>query len=522
MILDQWGNKIQSPTVQAPQTSRVGFLSNELLNNYLDGLTPARLASALTAADLGDLVQQQRIFSDMEERDPHLYAEISKRRSAPTTLSWRIEPPRNATPKEKADAEWVSEMLQDGVDPLEDLILAMMDAVGQGFAAIEIVWRREDGYLLPGFFPRPQEWFQMDTQRREIRLRDMSPDGAVMDPFGWVFHTHGKAKTGYAARMGLYRVCSWPFIYKAYSLGDFAEYLDIYGLPFIVGKYAQGSGDEEKSSLMRAVTSLGHNARAIMPSEMQIEINKVTASGDGAPHLSMMAWADAAQSKAILGQVLSAEAKATGLGSGVADMQNEVRKDILRADARQISATITRDIVYPLLALNRGIDSLKRCAQFILETPDLADFTTLADGLPKLVSVGVNTIPVSWVHKKLGVPVPVDNEPVLAAQTTTAVSPVKQTAALAAALPDATANPVMPWAVNAANQLATESQPHVDVWLEQISAMLAKADTLEEFTQMLLEAYPQLSGTALTDAMTQAFAAANLTGRQAVLNDPAE
>ncbi len=520
MILDQWGNKIQAPGVAEPQTSRVAFLGNELLDNYLDGLTPARLANALMAADRGDLIAQHRIFSDMEERDPHLYAEISKRRSAPTTLSWRIEPPRGASAKEKADAEWVSEMLLEGVDPLEDLILAMMDAVGQGFAPVEIEWRREDGYLLPGFFPRPQEWFQLDTHRREIRLRDMTVDGAVLDPFGWVFHTHGKAKTGYQARMGLHRVCSWPFIYKAYSLGDFAEYLDIYGLPMIVGKYAPGSGDEEKSSLMRAVTALGHNARAIMPSEMQLDINKISASGDGAPHLSMMSWADAAQSKAILGQVLSAEAKATGMGSGVADLQGEVRKDILRADARQISGTITRDVVYPLLALNRGVESLKRCAQFIIETPDLADFKTLSEGLPKLVAVGVNSIPVSWVHKKLGVPQPVDNEPVLSVAPAAPAAPANPSAAaaLAAEIPPQP----KPWPVNAANQLATEAQPAIDAWLAQIVAMLEKAASLEEFAQMLIEAYPQLSSSELTDAVTQALAAANLSGRQAVVTENAQ
>lgn len=519
MILDQWGNKIQSPPVATPQTSRVGFLANELLDNYLDGLTPARLATALMAADQGDMVQQHRIFSDMEQRDPHLFAEMAKRKSAPTTLTWRIEPPKGATAKEKADAEWVAEMLQDGVDPIEDLILAMMDAVGQGFAPIEIEWRREDGYLLPGFFPRPQEWFQMDMQRREIRLRDMSLNGAVLDPFGWVFHTHGKAKTGYQARMGLYRVCSWPFLYKAYSLGDFAEYLDIYGLPFIVGKYAAGSGDEEKASLMRAVTALGHNARAIMPAEMSMEINKVTASGDGSPHLSMMSWADAAQSKAILGQVLSADAKATGMGSGVAELHNEVRKDILRADARQIGGTLTRDLVYPLLALNRGVESLKRSAQFIIETPDLADFKTLAEGLPKLVSVGVNSIPASWVHKKLGIPQPVDNEPVLSAQATTTPSiPAAAAAALSANIETTPA----PWAINAANQLSADAQPSVDAWLEQIVAMLAAANSLEEFAQMLLEAYPKLSDTDMTEAISQAIAAANLTGMQSVKTETAE
>ena len=116
---------------------------------------------------------------------------------------------------------------------------------------------------------------------RLLLLRD-SPDGAARAPFGWVFHTHGKAKTGYGARLGLYRALVWPFLYKAYSIGDFAEFLEIYGLPIIVGKYYNGASADEKASLMRAVTALGHDARAIMPLEMELEIQKITGSGDGA------------------------------------------------------------------------------------------------------------------------------------------------------------------------------------------------------------------------------------------------
>lgn len=115
---------------------------------------------------------------------------------------------RNASAAEKAHADWLTEVLTDAVDPIEDLILALMDGVGHGFAPVELEWRSEGRELLPAFYPRPQEWFRLDRSRREIRLRDMSADGAALMSFGWVFLTHGKAKTGYIGRMGLHRVLS--------------------------------------------------------------------------------------------------------------------------------------------------------------------------------------------------------------------------------------------------------------------------------------------------------------------------
>jgi len=413
-FLDQYGQPIDTGVLKEPQTSRVTALQNQFLTPMLAGLTPAKLSTILKQADDGDILQQHRLFADMEERDPHLLCEIGKRKLAVMDLDWDIVPPRNATAAEKSNAEWVKEVLTDAVDPLEDLLLALMDGVCHGFAAVELEWRRSGAEMLPAFHPRPQEWFRLDRFRKELRLIDASADGAALLPFGWALHTHGKAKTGYLGRMGLHRALVWPFLYKAYSLGDFAEFLETYGLPIVLGKYYNGASADEKASLMRAVTALGHDARAIMPADMQLEINKVTADGSGTPHLAMIDWADRAQSKAILGQTTSSEARATGLGSGVATVHNEVRHDIRNADARQVAGTLTRDLIYPLLALNKGgIDSLSRCPRLVFDTGEPEDIAALADGIEKLTKAGMKSIPVKWVHEKLRIPEAEDGEETL-------------------------------------------------------------------------------------------------------------
>ena len=416
-ILDQYGNPVDMRALSAPQTSRIASLDNEYLTGMLEGITPARLADALREADAGNLFAQHRIFADMEERDAHLAAEMAKRKLALLDLEWSIEPPRNATAAEKANAEWLTETVSSAVDPVEDLILALMDAVGHGFAPVEIEWRSDHGEWLPTMHPRPQEWFCLDSTRRELRLRDLSSNGAALAPFGWIVHTHGKAKTGYLARMGLHRVLAWPFVYKTYAVGDFAELLETFGLPIITGKYYNGADPEAKASLLRAVTALGHDARAIMPADMQIEIAKISGGGDATPHMAMVDWAERSESKAILGQTMSAETKATGIGSGNAQLHREVREDILAADAREIAATITRDLLYPLLALNRGgIDGLRRCPRLVFDTGRSEDIKQYAEALPALVNIGMQ-IPADWAHDKLRIPRANNDEVVLRAQS---------------------------------------------------------------------------------------------------------
>lgn len=523
-IVDQHGNPIDQGVLKEPQTSSVVALQNEYLTSNLDGLTPARLAATLRNADNGDLVAQHRLFADMEERDAHLAAEIGKRKLALLGIDWTIEPPRNATAAEKAHAEWLTEVLTDAVDPIEDLILALMDGVGHGFAPVELEWRDEGGERLPSFHPRPQEWFRLDQHRREIRLRDNSPDGAALAPFGWVFHTHGKAKTGYLGRMGLHRVLAWPFLYKAYAIGDFAEFLETFGLPIIVGKYFTGASDQEKASLRNAVTSLGHDARAIMPAEMELEIQKIVGGGEKSPHLAMVDWADRAQSKAILGQTMSAEAKSGGLGSGNADLHREVRHDILEADAREIAGTITRDLLYPLIALNRGnIDGLRRCPRLVFDCSEPEDIKTFADAVPKLVGVGMR-IKTEWMHEKLGIPLAGEKDETLTVATPADVlnpelrpAPGKKTPIDKAALAALSATDRAAAGRDAIDDLSDlmgeDWEKTMDGMVTPIERLADECKSLEEFRNRLPEAIEQMSAADVADVLARGLFAAYLDGR---------
>lgn len=529
-ILDQSGQPIQSKLLNETQTAQISALTNQFLTPMLGGLTPARLARILQEADQGNLIDQHRLFADMEERDGHIQAEMSKRKNAVVSLSWNIVPPRNATANEKADAEWVREMLTDAVDPLEDALLGMMDGVGHGFAPIELEWRKEGGELLPAFHPRPQEWFRLNARRTALHLQDGTVDGAALNPFGWIMHTHGKAKTGYLGRMGLFRTLVWPFIYKAYAVGDFAEFLETYGLPIIIGKYFAGASEDEKRSLMRAVTALGHDARAIMPQEMQLEVQKITGGGGDAAHLSMMSWAEKSISKSILGQTLSADTGGKGGGGSFAlgKVHNEVRHDIRDSDARQLAATLTRDLIYPLIALNRpGIEGLKRCPRFVFDVSEAEDLTAYAEALPKLVGVGFK-IPLAWAQEKLNIPQAKDDEAVLAvvepvkpesgarpAPDDETIADLAAKAALStnlnvAALPTAT--------VDDASSLGAGAAPAMTAMIDLIKTEVDNAPSMAALQANLLNAFGGQPQAELAKIMALAFALAELKGISDVMD----
>jgi len=519
-IIDQYGKPIDRGALKEPQTSRIASLENQYLTPMLAGLTPARLASILRAADEGDLTAQHRLFADMEERDTHIAAEMGKRRLAVMGLDWDIVPPRAASAAETHAAAWAKDVLLDAVVPLEDLILALMEGVGHGFAAVELVWRQEGREWLPEFLPRPQEWFRLDRLRREIRLDDASAEGAPLQPFGWALHTHGTPKTGYLGRAGLHRALVWPFLYKAYALGDFAQFLETYGLPIVVGKYHQGASADEKASLLRAVTALGHDARAIMPADMALEIQKVAADGGGTPHLALMDWCERAISKAILGGTLTSGTEANG-NRALGEVHNDIRRDLRDADARQIAGTITRDLIYPLIALNLGgIASLRRCPRLVFDSGEVEDLFKMAEALPKLVQAGMTTIPLAWVHEKLRIPQPTPGEPTLGGSEPMAKP--DQTEAKPAALAALTARG-QPAAIDPVDAQVARLAPTADAQIarlvDTLESMLDAAGSLDEFRAMLEAAWPQLPADGLAERLAEAMIAAELAGRAEVADE---
>lgn len=512
-IIDQHGNPFERAVLTEPQTASLGYLAREFENHPSRGLTPPRLARILESAERGDILAQHELFMDMEEKDAHIYAEMSKRKRALLTLDWDIAPPRNASKAEEADAAFVRDALLDFPN-LEDLMLDALDAIGHGFACLELEWELAGREWLPkAAHHRPQTWFKTAQEdRNELRLRDMSGDGATLKPFGWIVHRHA-ARSGYVARSGLHRVLAWPFLFKNYAVRDLAEFLEIYGLPLRLGKYPVGANDKEKATLLRAVTGIGHAAAGIIPEGMAIEFEEA-AKGQSDPYLAMMDWAERSESKAIVGQTTSSEAKNTGLGSGVAALHGEVRRDLKVSDARQLGGTLTRDLVYPILALNRGVRDPRRLPRFFFDTGEAEDMKMMADALPKLVGVGMR-VPVAWAHAKLRVPEPKDGEAVLqVARPALTVPPSERPADLAATRAALKADgDTADEFDRLADDMASEWERVAGPLVSPLTRLAEECRSLEEFRARLPAVIEQMDTAALAEQIAEGDFAAAIYGR---------
>lgn len=414
IILDQYGRPIEQGQLHEEQTARLALLRNQFEGHPSRGLKPPRLASILQRAEQGDLIGQHELFQDMEEKDAHLFSEMQKRRLALQTLDWDIVPPDSASSAEKDLAAYAKDMV-GALAEMEDVIFDMTDAVGHGFSALELQWGDVDKQRLPvKATHRPQSWFCLPTtpgaDRNELRLRTgLISQGEALWPFGWVIHKH-RARSGYLSRAGLFRVLAWPFLFKNYAVRDLAEFLEIYGLPLRLGTYHGAASEGDRATLLRAVVNLGHDAAAIIPEGMKIDF-KEAAKGNDVPFNAMIELMERSMSKAILGGTLTSGEGQHGT-QALGNVHNEVRHDLKKADARQVASTLTAQLIYPILAVNKGFTDMRRCPRWVYDTQEPEDLKLYADAVPKLVSIGMQ-IPEEWAHSKLRIPSPKDGQAIL-------------------------------------------------------------------------------------------------------------
>lgn len=198
-------------------------------------------------------------------------------------------------------------------------------------------------------------------------------------------------------------------------------------------------------------------------------------------------------------------------------MHNEVRHDIRRSDARQLASTLTRDVVYPIVAVNRGdIGGLARSPRFVFDLSEPEDLASYADALPKLVGVGFQ-VPRSWAQERLHIPLPKEGEEVLVIHRSVGLAATvpsvdvpaelstRSTAALTTAS-RAAAN------VELVDQLDDAAAPEWQSLIARIKTLVDQTDDMAALQRALVDAFGGQVPEAMAKLMAAGFALAELKG----------
>lgn len=416
-LFDPYGRLIAAPP-KRPPTDPIGtVMVRDQWSTYPSvKLTPDRLAGIFREADAGHILRQAELFEEMEEKDPILGSVLHTRRLAVQGLDVEILPASDSA-EDKAIAEAFNQNLED-LD-LEEPLLHLLDAIGKGIGTVEINWDLSSGQAwitgmdwIPNkrwtFHELSAGWNAPLPKLPRLLTEDQPIDGIDVPPFKVIYHRY-LGRSGFAQRAGLLRSVAYYYLFKNYDIKDWVIFLEKYGQPLRIGKFTPGASDDDKEVLREAIQNLGVDAGAMISDTTMLDILEAkTAQTSGDLYENAASYFDKVYQIAVLGQNATTEGTPGKLGNDTARAQ--VRDDILKADARAIQKTLRWQMVWPWVGFNFGWDKKVPEIRFVITEPE--DLQMLSTTHKNLVDMGV-PIPLSFMRKKYGIPMPEKGEEIL-------------------------------------------------------------------------------------------------------------
>jgi len=476
------------------------------------GLTPARLAGILRAADAGEAQAYLTLAEEMEERSPHYAGVLGTRKRAVTGLQRTVESasddPRDVELRDQVETHLIK------TPAFGRLLAALLDGLGKGYSAVEIRWDTERAPWAPrdrsrlerAYVWRDPRYFAYDQATgRELRLLDDSApfDGLPLPPWRFVVH-EPSLKMGLPIRNGLARLACASYMCSTFTLEDWLAFAEVFGMPLRLGRYPDrlltDPSAEAKASintLMAAVAGLGSDAAAVLPESMRIDFQAAGSGAGGADLFERLAdRLDKLISKAVLGRSDAADSTPGKLGGD--RHASDVRRDILESDGEELENTVNEQLVLPFVDLNYGPQAAYPAIR--LRVPDQEDLAGLVNMLKEMVPLGLE-VEQSVIRDKWGLPDPDPKGKLLGAPKPAA--PPEPPPALNRAR-----NRAAPVVSDEIDQLAADAlgdwEPLVAPAVDPIRRLAERAGSFEEFLADLPALLDQMDPKALVESLAEA------------------
>jgi hypothetical protein len=340
--------------------------------------------NAIRSADTGRPRDLFDLFEDLY-LDGILHDAVDKRISAVTNSELTFQDARGEEIKDMVDV----------IDSIgfEELLNTIMKARFWGRSGCEFDFSG-------GFAVNEIPAKHIDLNQKVILLNETDTTGISYENDDHILIT-GKRRD-----YGLFIKTAPLVIWKRGGFGDYAQWLEIFGMPQRVGKY--NSYDPEARKLLEdALEKAGSAPYVVIPIESQVETVQNTGTGSsGSSYNEFRQACNEETLITILGQTLTTvqgEKGARALG----EVHKLVEEGKNKSDMRFVQRILNTSVL-PILD-SRGFPVSG--GKFIF--PKAAEPLTV----PDIVSLsGIMPIPVSYLNKKYSIPMPKDGEPVAGAR----------------------------------------------------------------------------------------------------------
>jgi len=440
---------------------------------------------------------------DEVDRDPHAGSALQTRYLSVAGKEWEVTPAADDDQSKKV-ADFVSSTLESF--NLTQATQELLQGILYGFFVGEIMWGTRKGSWVPvkiiGKHPRRFS-FTMERDLRLLTPQNMIEGEPVPDRKFIVF-TFGSSDNPYGKGLG--QKLWWPVWFKKNGIKFWLVFLDKFGMPTGVGKYPPGTPPEQQKALLDAIEAIQNETGVKIPNTMAIELLEAARTGK-VTYETLCEYMDKQMSKAVLGQTASTEGTPGKLGSE--DSQEEVRQDILKADADLLSEVFNVTLIPWIVDYN--FPGVTDYPKFWIRTKEEGDLKPLAER-DKIIAGDLRVpVGVKYFYDTYGIPAPEEGEDIVEPGIRGAGESENRRAGEFAE----NAGDLSP--AETLNALGEKALSDADADLYETMApvrdLLLSVNSLAEFKKRLLEVNNNMDASAMGELMQRALVLADLSGR---------
>lgn len=316
-----------------------------------------RVHQIIENAENGDTTDLFALYRDVILSDAHIQTEFAKRKLAVLGDAMAVLPYDKADPADREAASAVDLMLGE-VPGFLHACAHLLDSTLYPVAVVEKVFAPS---TRPGIRFDVAEIVHvparlLDFSNGTLRIRRTNEEGMltgesiVADPSRYITH-RGHLLTFPDNWGGPMRSIIFWWLLSVMDRDWWARALERFGSPFIVARY-DSADDKTRSKLEIALSMATRLFGVVVSKETEIELKEAASAQSGDAFSQFHAVCQREKSKLILGQTLSADAQATGMGSGVAKGQSDVRNDIRQFDATILAQTLRDQLIKQWMQIN--------------------------------------------------------------------------------------------------------------------------------------------------------------------------
>ena len=363
-------------------------------SSFTSNLDVDQVAAIIRQSENGNSSRFWQLCRDVVLQDAHVQAALFQRKNAVLGDDILVTPWDSDNPAD-VEAASAAELMLRHVPSLFDANTHLLDSTIFPLSIVEKVYSPADPaipelgrrFQIAELVPVPYRLVGWDLDGNPVALdREISTgfvDLPPLDANRYILH-RGHVLTSPDRFGGPMRSIFFLYLLSAMATSWWARYLERYGAPFIVGK-AGSAEDSDRRILESAISYSTQLGGLVVSGDSSVEL-KEAAKDSGAGFEAFKTHCRREISRIILGQTLSTEAAATGLGSGTSELQGSVRDDIRKFDARRLGETIRTQLVAQWLVLNGYVG---RPPSITFAGDTTAEVKRTADLLQSIASAGL-------------------------------------------------------------------------------------------------------------------------------------